>query len=123
MSRPSQRRSSSSNVRVALFVLICALFLVICFCIAAYAAIASLFDGEEATTPEPQAALTVAYSPEKELAFTTLVDNFNAQGLESPDGEPMRIEAIKLDPEAMMDAALDLNPDARSWASLSSAVH
>jgi Ca-activated chloride channel family protein len=122
MSRRPQRRSSSSNVRVALFVLICALFLVICFCIAAYAAIASLFDGDEATTPEPQTALIVAYSPEKELAFTALVDKFNAQGLESPDGEPMRIEALRLDPEAMMDAALDgsapfqaLTPDSAIW--------
>jgi Ca-activated chloride channel family protein len=107
---------------VVLFVLICALFLLICFCIAAYAAIASLFDGDEASTPEPQAALTVAYSPEKELAFTTLVDNFNAQGLETPEGEAMRIEAIKLDPEAMMDAAVDgsapfqaLTPDSAIW--------
>jgi Ca-activated chloride channel family protein len=107
---------------VALFVLISALFLVICFCIAAYAAIASLFDGDGATTPEPQAALTVAYSPEKELAFTALVDKFNAQSLETPDGEPMRIQAIELDPEAMMDTALDgsapfqaLTPDSAIW--------
>jgi Ca-activated chloride channel family protein len=64
----------------------------------------------------------VAYSPEKELAFRALVDKFNAQGLETPDGEAMRIEAIKLDPEAMMDAALDgsapfqaLTPDSAIW--------
>ena len=122
MSRPSRRRSSSRNVQVALFVLIGALFMIICVCIAGYAAISSLFDNGEAATPEPQTALTVAYSPEKEVAFTALVDQFNAQGLETPDGEPMRIQAMKLDPEAMLESALAgsapfqaLTPDSAVW--------
>jgi Ca-activated chloride channel family protein len=122
MSRRSQRRSTSANVKVALVVLVSGLFMLICFCLAIYAAFGSLFDGEESATPAPQSALIVAYSPEKALVFRTLVDQFNAKGLETTDGEPMRVEAIELDPEAMVDAVLDgsatfqaMTPDSAVW--------
>ena len=77
MSRRSQRRSTSANVRVALAVLVSGLFMLICFCLVVYAAFGSLFDGEESATPSPQSALIVAYSPEKALVFRTLVEQFN----------------------------------------------
>ena len=123
MSGRSQRRSSQANVRLALIVLIGALFVVICACIATIVAIDNLIDGEdEVITPEPKSALVVAYSPEKEPAFTTLVDNFNAQGFETPEGEPLTVLAISLDPEEMVNAVLDgsasfqaMTPDSTVW--------
>ena len=122
MSRPSQRRSTSGNVKVALVVLVSGLFVLICFCLVIYAALGSLFDGGESATPAPQSALIVAHSPEKALVFRTLVEQFNAKGLETTDGEPMRVEAVELDPEAMVDAVLDgsaafqaITPDSAVW--------
>jgi Ca-activated chloride channel family protein len=122
MSRRSTRRSSSRNVKLALIVLVGGLFTVICLCIAIYAAVGSLFDNSERATPAPTSALVVAYSPEKEEVFTILVDGFNAQAAETPDGERMRVEVAKLDPEAMIDTALDgsaafqaLTPDSAVW--------
>ncbi len=102
--------------------LISSLFLVICACIAIFAAIGRWLDGDQPATPAPESALVVAYSPEKEPVFTTLVDRFNAQGLETADGQPMRISTVRLDPEAMMDAVLDgsatfqaMTPDSSVW--------
>jgi Ca-activated chloride channel family protein len=122
MSRRSQRRPSSRNVQVTLLVLISGLFMVICICIALSTLIGNLFEGDEPATPSPEAALIVAYSPEKELVFATLVEGFNAQGLETPDGKEMKVQALKLDPEAMVDAVLEnsatfqaLTPDSSVW--------
>ncbi len=123
MSRRSQRRASRANVRLALIVLVGGLFLVIFACIAIVAAIGNLFDrGDEVATAESEFALVVAYSPEKEPAFTTLVDMFNAQAFETPDGEPLAVKAISLDPEAMVNAVLDgsapfqaMSPDSTVW--------
>ena len=123
MSRRSQRRSSSKNVQLALIVLIGGLFVVICACVATMVAIGNLVDGDdEVVAPEPESALVVAYSPEKEPAFTTLVDNFNIQGFETPDGEALTVKAVSLDPEAMVNAVLDgdasfqaMTPDSTVW--------
>jgi Ca-activated chloride channel family protein len=122
MSGGFKRRSSSSNTNLVLVVLVGGLFTVICACIAIFALIGRLSDGEEQATPATESALTVAYSPEKELLFTTLVDQFNAQALKTPDGETMRIEAVRLDPEAMLNAVLDdsatfqaMTPDSSVW--------
>ncbi|MEJ2734206.1 MAG: VWA domain-containing protein [Anaerolineae bacterium] len=122
MSRRSRRRSSSKSVRLALIVLVGGLFTVICLCIAIYATVGSLFDNGESDAPAPTTALVVAYSPEKEEVFTTLVDGFNDLAAETPDGEQMRVELAKLDPEAMIDTALAgsatfqaLSPDSAVW--------
>jgi Ca-activated chloride channel family protein len=96
--------------------------LVICACLALLALIGGRPDGEEVATPISRSALVVAYSPEQEQLFTKLVDGFNAQVFETPDGQKMAIEAVKLDPEAMMGAVLDgsasfqaLTPDSSVW--------
>ena len=125
MSGRVQSRSSSGNVRLALFLLVGGLFVIIGLCCGTWALLSKLFNGDGGglATPLPDvAALTVAYSPEKELAFTTLVDEFNRQGFETSDGEPMRLNAVQLDPEAMVDAVLDgranfqvLTPDSSVW--------
>ena len=118
----SQRRSSSTSVKLTLVALVSGLFLVICACLALFAILGNRLDGEEVATPIPSSALVVAYSPEKEQVFTTLVDRFNTQAFQTPDGQKMAIEAVKLDPEAMMSATLDgsasfhaLSPDSSVW--------
>ena len=122
MSTGSQRRSSTRNIQFAVVALIIGVFTVICFCIAVFYVIGRFSSDSEQATPLPQTALVVAYSPEKELAFRALVDKFNAQGLTSAEGEPIRVEIVPLDPEAMLDAVLDgtatfqaLTPDSSVW--------
>jgi Ca-activated chloride channel family protein len=122
MSTGSQRRSSTRHIQFAVVALIIGVFTVICFCVAVFYVIGRFSDDTEQATPLPQTALVVAYSPEKELAFRALVDNFNAQGLTSAEGEPIRVEVVPLDPEAMLDAVLDgsatfqaLTPDSSVW--------
>jgi Ca-activated chloride channel family protein len=119
MGRRSKRRS---DVRLVLGLLVVGLFLVIALCCGVYAAISSLFDGDEPTTPVATLSLAVAYSPEKELAFAELVERFNSEGFETPDGERMTIEALRFDPDAMVDAVLDgsatfqaMTPDSSVW--------
>ncbi len=124
MSGRSQRRSSSRNVRLALIALLGGAFVVICACVAIFAAIGNLIDGsdEVVVTPESKSTLIVAYSPEKQPVFTELVDGFNSQDLETPEGEPLAVEVVELDPEAMMNAVLDgsasfqaITPDSTVW--------
>ena len=121
----SQRRSSSSSVSWILAVLVIGLFVIIGLCCGAYTLVSNLFDRgtivEQTPTPEP-ATLTVAYSPEKEEAFTELVNRFNNQGLETPDGLRMAVRAVQLDPEAMVNAVLTetaafqaMTPDSALW--------
>lgn len=123
MSRRVQRRSSSGSVRAVLVLLVAGLFVAVAFCCGAYALVSRFVDGGEPTgQPPATAALTVAYSSEKELAFIELVNRFNEQRFETPDGESMRIEAVKLDPETMVNAVLAgeatfqaMTPDSSVW--------
>ena len=122
MGRGQRGRSSSSSVRVILFVLIAGLFMVIALCCAAYAVIGNLLDKGEPTETVSESALVIAYSPEKEAVFQALVEGFNEQGFETPDGEDMRIEAVVLSPEAMVNSVLDgeavfhaMAPDSSIW--------
>jgi Ca-activated chloride channel family protein len=120
-----QRRSSSPNVRVILALLTVGLFLVFGLCCGTYALISRILgpgDGGELATPVPDTALTVAYSPEKAIAFGALVDGFNAQRFETPAGEVMQVVPIQLDPESMVNAALEgsaqfqaMTPDSSVW--------
>jgi Ca-activated chloride channel family protein len=93
-----------------LAVLVVCLFAVVGFCCVVYTLVSGLFDEGQISTPVPTLALTVAYSPEKEQVFTTLADGFNQLGLETPDGERMRVEVLKLDSETMVDDVLERNP-------------
>ncbi len=123
MSRSSKQKSSSSTVSVVLILLVVGLFMIIGVCCAAYALIGRTLGGTTVTTPEAEtSALVVAYSPEKERAFRELVDGFNDQGFESPDGERMRVEAVPVNAEGMVESVLDgsasfqaVNPDSSVW--------
>jgi Ca-activated chloride channel family protein len=122
MSRRSARRSSSRSTGLVLVLLIVALFLVIGFCCGTYALLSRLFAAGESAAPVPEAPLTVAYSPEKELLFRELVAGFNEQGFETPNGQRMAIHAKQLDPESMVNAVLEgsadyqaITPDSSVW--------
>ena len=125
MSRRVQRRSSSTNVGVGLVLLVVGLGLVMALCCGTYGLLNKLVggsDGGALATPVPKSALVVAYSPEKETVFKALVDKFNEQGFQTADGQKMRVEAIRLDPESMVNAVLDgsatfqaLTPDSAVW--------
>ena len=122
MSSRSGRRASSGNVGLVLILLVVGLFLLIGLCCGAYSLISRLFDGDELATPVPKMALAVAYSPEKALVFQELVDRFNEQGVKTPDGQRMTVEAVELDPESMVNAVLDgsavfqaMTPDSSVW--------
>lgn len=122
MGRGQRGRSSSSSVRVILFILIAGLFMVIALCCAAYAVIGNLLDDGEPTETVSESALVIAYSPEKEAVFRALVDGFNEQAFETPDGEAMRIEVVVLSPEAMVNSVLEgqavfhaMAPDSSIW--------
>ncbi len=121
MGRRSKRRS---NTNLVLFLLVAGLFVGIAFCCVIYTLISDLVDGGEPTAAVPVLALTVAYSPEKETAFMALVDGFNEQKFETSDGERMRVEAVRFDPEAMLNAVLAgeqgtafqaMTPDSSIW--------
>lgn len=122
MSKRRRSQPSPRTVRLVLFGLVSGLFAMIALCCAGYALIGRLTDGEEVATPLPESALVIAYSPEKEQVFQALVSRFNAQRLEADDGQPMQIQAVELDPEAMVNAVLEeeatfqaMVPDSSIW--------
>jgi Ca-activated chloride channel family protein len=66
--------------------------------------------------------LGIAYSPEKEALFEELVKRFRAGRPRTPSGKPIHVVATKMEPEAMIDAALAgrfqaLSPDSSVWLS------
>ncbi len=117
----SPKRKSSDPTRV-LIVLIVGLGVFLTTCIACWGVVSKLVpDADRSAVEEPVGTvLRVAYSPEKQALFQDLVDDFHAQGLTSADGDPLRIEAMQMDPEAMVDAALAgevqaIVPDSSVW--------
>jgi Ca-activated chloride channel family protein len=112
-------------VRVTLVVLVTVMFAVLAICCGFFALVNSLVGGDDpvvSTVPPDESALVVAYSPEKEVVFRELVDRFNQQGLETPEGEPLRVEVVELDPETMVTRALEgdagfqaMAPDSSVW--------
>ncbi len=68
------------------------------------------------------AAVTLAYSPEKATLIKDLTGKFNAQKQRTPDGQPMRIDLVEMTPEDMITQALAggssfqaLTPDSSLW--------
>lgn len=67
------------------------------------------------------AELTVAVSPVMAPVFAQLVDQFNRQGLTTPDGKTMSVRSITLEPEKMVSTALGspefqaMSPDSSLW--------
>jgi Ca-activated chloride channel family protein len=115
-------KRKSSDPRQTLILLVIGTGVFFAMCCACWA-IASNIAPElvPATSQEPAStALRLAYSPEKQVLFESLVAAFNAQELVNGDGDPLHIEAVQMDPEAMVEAALagevqSIVPDSSIW--------
>jgi Ca-activated chloride channel family protein len=73
-------------------------------------------------TDQRNAAVTIAYSPEKATLMKELAGKFNAEKLRTPDGQPMRLDLVEMTPEDMVTQALAggssfqaLTPDSSLW--------
>ncbi len=97
-----RKRSSWGAIAALLTIALLGLLGACCACGWLFNTFKSEVTPETSRTP----TLTVAFSPEKEALFSQLVEQFNAQGFETPDGERMVIETVRLEPEDMVDAAL-----------------
>lgn len=112
------KRSRPFPSVLALFFVIFGISGILCLCFGIYKAFNLLL-----REPLPkEATLTIAYSPEKEALFEELVTKFNSQGFETPEGKKMLIEAIKLEPEAMIEGSIGgefqaISPDSSLWLS------
>jgi Ca-activated chloride channel family protein len=106
-------------------VLIVSLGVVFATCCACWGAVSSIVPNSSVsitTSATPQStALRLAYSPEKQVLFEKLVADFNAQKLKASTGsDSLQIEAVQMDPETMVDAALAgdvqaIVPDSSVW--------
>ena len=117
--RYGRRTAGAGKVLLGLLFIVFFLLGACCLLIAVLGAILP----EESKVSEiklPSGTLKIAYSPEKEELFRELTKGFNARKEKSTDGQPITIEAILMDPEAMVSAALNgeldaLTPDSSLW--------
>jgi Ca-activated chloride channel family protein len=119
-----RKRNPRSTIWVILLVALVILIVICASCAIVYRAMTNLLPSSEqllpSETPPSGATLTVAYSPEKEALFEELVRGFNAQKLETDQGERMVVRSVELEPEAMIEGALDgdfqaISPDVSIW--------
>ena len=103
--------------------------LFVCFLMAfgAILAAARLSESRPAAATTPQAdsrnaALTIAYSPEKAALIKGLAEKFNAKNLRTSDRQAMEVELVELTPEEMVKQALAgqatfqaMTPDSSLW--------
>jgi Ca-activated chloride channel family protein len=116
---PKRKKSDPKQTLLLLLVGAGVFFALCCACWAITINIAP--DLVPSTGEEPvSTALRLAYSPEKQVLFESLVADFNAQGLVSTDGDSLQVETEQMDPEAMVEAALAgevqaIIPDSSIW--------
>ncbi len=116
---PKRKRSDPTRILIMLLIGLGVLFATCAACWAVIVRIAP--EVEPSVVEEPVTTeLRLAYSPEKQVLFESLVADFNAQGLATSDGDPIRVVAVQMDPEAMVDAALAgevqaIVPDSSVW--------
>jgi Ca-activated chloride channel family protein len=121
--RRVQRKRENRSSGAIVGVLVAALIALVSICGACWVLTIPLLDRAEdlAKGEEEQVAqLTLAYSPEKATLVQKLIDDFNAQGYKTPDGLPMRVDLVEMEPEAMLDAAVAgefqaMTPDSSVW--------
>ncbi len=116
---PKRKKSDPKQTLLLLLVGAGVFFALCCACWAITINIAP--DLVPSTGEEPvSTALRLAYSPEKQVLFESLVADFNAQGLVGTDGDSLQVETVQMDPEAMVEAALAgevqaIVPDSSIW--------
>ena len=73
------------------------------------------------TWADDSATLQVAVSPVMAPVLADLAEEFNVQGQSTPDGQAMTVQITAMEPERMIDAALDappfqaVSPDSSLW--------
>jgi len=123
--RPTSRKSGMNtprSPRYAPYIIVLSLGVlsVLLICGLLWAAYQGAQEALTGSQGPKEVVLRVAYSPEKAVLFRDLVDSFNRRGEKSADGLPLRIEAIQLEPDAMLDGALAgefqaMTPDSSLW--------
>ncbi len=109
----------ASYILVAVLVL---LFAFLAFCCLSFQTLGKLVPEKTtraALKPIEPSTMVIAYSPEKEETFTALVDAFNDQIAAGAD-QVLTIEALRYDPDLMVEAALEgklqaMSPDSSVW--------
>lgn len=122
-SRRVTRKSEQTTPAVIVIVLVAGLLVLVSICGVFWALAANVADrvrDADQDEDERVAQLTLAYSPEKATLVEELIDAFNARGYQTPDGLPMRVELVELEPQAMLDAAVAgefqaMTPDSSVW--------
>ena len=122
-SRQVSRKQAQNNPGAIVVVLVVGLIALVAVCGACFALSIPLRDrltdlAED--EKEDVVRLTLAYSPEKATLVQQLIDDFNAQGYQTPDELAMRVDLVEMEPEAMLDAALvgefqAITPDSSVW--------
>jgi Ca-activated chloride channel family protein len=133
MSKKRNRMSSDHSVRnflIVLAVMMGSIFLCVgtilfgSFWLTAFQDTPQQADSREEfipSWPTDSAELTLAVSPVMAPVLTQLADQFNAQGLRTPDGKTMAVRTIVYEPEKMVSAALGrpefqaMSPDSSLW--------
>ncbi len=121
--RRVQRKQEPLNPAATVTVLVVGLVVLTIVCGACWILTLSIRDSVRQTSggeDEKTARLTLAYSPEKADLLGALIDDFNAQGYQTPDELPMQIELVEVEPEAMLDGAVAgefhaITPDSSVW--------
>ena len=118
--RPKQKQSAA--VIGALIALVMVIVVGGCLCWAIYQGIsttASLFQ-EDSVEEDGTAILRVAYSPEKEEMFVRLVEDYNRADHQTAAGRAIRVDPIRMEPDAMLLGAISgefeaMSPDSSIW--------
>ncbi len=122
-----QKDQRKGNTGVYLAVIGTVLFLCILLAIGGVVALINSSDkaNQGAASPAAEsrnAALTIAYSPEKAVLLKSLAEKFNAKNLRTSDRQPIKIELLELKPDEMVEQALAgeasfqaMTPDSSLW--------
>ncbi|MDQ1300627.1 MAG: Ca-activated chloride channel [Chloroflexota bacterium] len=119
----NQRKSSSKGA----LAIITVLFMCILLAVSGGIVVFNSIDKADRSAPDlpaetRNAALTIAYSPEKATLLKGLAEKFNAKNLRTSDRQPIKIELVELKPDEMVEKALAgqadfqaLTPDSSLW--------
>lgn len=114
-----RKRNPRSTIWVILLAALVVLIVICASCAVVFRTVTNLFPSSEPSPPSG-ATLTVAYSPEKQALFEELVRRFNEEKFKTDQGERMTVRSVRLEPEAMIEGALDgdfqaISPDVSIW--------
>ena len=104
-----------TRVENRIYLIIIGAILLLCVCAGLIFLASRLFNGDNPLQPETEATtiaapsnatLTIAVSPAMAPTFEMLAAQFNAQNLQTPDGQPMIVQTVALEPDKMVAQSL-----------------